>query len=87
MKTDGDPPWGEKCISPNPIMRIEKGKYLIMGMADVGPELEGTGRRGDKERVLRVELMDEIERGRKRPNPQQVVWRRDVFLEESKLKL
>lgn len=34
-----------------------------MGMADVGPELEGTHRRGDTERVLRVELTDEIERG------------------------
>ncbi|KAK3173701.1 hypothetical protein OEA41_007033 [Lepraria neglecta] len=87
VEMDGDPPWGEKCISPNPIKKIENGKYLIMGMADVGPELEGTGRKGDKERVLRVELMDEIERGRKRPSPQEVVWRRDVFPEESKSNL
>ena len=87
VKTDGDPPWGEKCISPNPIKKIENGKYLIMGMADVGPELEGTHRRGDTERVLRVELTDEIERGRKRPSPQEVVWRRDMLPEADRPKL
>ena len=81
VETDGDPSWGEKCISPNPIKRIE-GKYLIMGMDDPGPELEGTARRGDAERVLRVELTEDMERGRKRPSPQQVTWRKDIFKEE-----
>ncbi|KAK0509332.1 hypothetical protein JMJ35_008703 [Cladonia borealis] len=79
---DGDPPWGEKCISPTPLKRIENGRILIMGMGDAGPEVEGTGRRGDRERVLKVELMGDVERGRKRPSPREVVWRRDVFVEE-----
>ncbi len=82
---DGDPPWGEKCISPTPLKRVEKGRFLIMGMADAGPEVEGMGRRGDKERVLKVELMGDVERGRQRPSPREVVWRRDVFGEKAKL--
>lgn len=84
VKTDGDPPWGEKCISPNPIERV-KGKYMIMGMDDAGPELEGTSRRGDAERVIKVVLTKEIERGRQRPSPQEVIWKRDMLKEEQKL--
>ncbi len=84
VKTDGDPLWGEKCISPNPI-KGEKGKYMIMGMGDAGPELEGTSRRGDAERVLRVELTKDVERGRQRRSPQEVVWNRDMFTETEKL--
>ncbi|KAF6226242.1 hypothetical protein HO133_009108 [Letharia lupina] len=71
-----DPPWGEKCISPNPIKK--SGDTLWMGMGDAGPELEGTGRGGDKERVLRVELSGEVERGRRTPRPKEVVMRKDL---------
>ena len=77
VATDGDPPWGEKCISPNPIKRMEG--WLLMGLGDAGPEVEGMGRKGDEERGLRVELDDEVERGRARPRPMEVVWRRDVL--------
>lgn len=72
----GDPPWGEKCISPNPIKK--SGDTLWMGMGDAGPELEGTGRSGDKERVLKVELSGEVERGRRTPRPKEVVMKRDL---------
>lgn len=71
-----DPPWGEKCISPNPIKK--SGDTLWMGMGDAGPELEGTGRSGDKERVLRVELSSELDRGRRTPTPKEVVKRKDL---------
>lgn len=71
----GDPPWGDKCISPNPIKK--SGDTLWMGMGDAGPELEGTGRSGDKERVLKVELSGEIERGRRTPRPKEVVMKKD----------
>lgn len=71
-----DPPWGEKCISPNPIKK--SGDTLWMGMGDAGPELEGTGRSGDKERVLRVELSGELDRGRRTPRPKEVVKRKDL---------
>lgn len=83
VERDGDPPWRDKCISPNPIKR-EKGKWLIMGMSDPGPEVESLGRKGDRERVLRVELDKETERGRERPRPVEVCWRRDLFGEEGK---
>ena len=73
-----DPPWGQKCISPNPIKK--SGDVLWMGMGDAGPELEGTGRCGDKERVLKVELSDEIERGRRRPRPTELVMKKDSAL-------
>ena len=71
-----EPPWGEKCISPNPIKK--SGDTLWMGMGDAGPELEGSGRSGDKERVLRVELSGEIERGRRTPRPKELVMKRDL---------
>lgn len=83
VRTDGDPPWGEKCISPNPIKK--EGKYMIFGMEEAGPEVEGTGRKGDAERVMKAEFARDIERGRQRPSPQAVVWKRDVFKEEQKL--
>ncbi|KAI4119065.1 MAG: hypothetical protein LQ345_000985 [Seirophora villosa] len=46
----GDPPWGEKCITLLPLKR--DGEALIMGLDEPGPELEGTDRRGDGERVI-----------------------------------
>lgn len=78
VETEGEPPWSEKCISPDPIKR-EKNKYLIMGLANAGPELEGTGRKGDSDRVIRVELDKEIEKGRQRPRPKEVIWRESAL--------
>ena len=86
VKTDGDPSWGEKCISPDAIKRV-RDQYLIIGMADPGPELEGTGRMGDVERVLKVELDRDIERGRQRPRPLEVCWARDVLGEEERARM
>ena len=80
----GDPPWGEKCISPNPIKK--SGNTLWMGMGDAGPELEGTGKSGDKERVLRVELSDVIERGKRTPRPKEVVMKKDFVSGKGKIK-
>ena len=72
----GDPPWGEKCISPNSIK--QSGDTLWMALGDAGPELAGTARRGEMERVLRVELSGEVERGRRTPRPKEVVMRKDL---------
>ena len=77
---DGDPPWGQICISPNPMKKT--GKYLIMGLEDAGPELQGTRRKGDSVRALKVELAKDKERGRQRPEPVEVVWKRDWVGEE-----
>ena len=73
-----DPPWGQKCISPNPVKK--SGDILWMGRGYAGPLLEGTGRCGDKERVLKVELSDEIERGRRRPRPTRLVMTKELAL-------
>lgn len=81
VECDGDPPWGEKCISPYPLKKTSR--HLYIGMEGAGPELQGTNRRGDAERVLRVNLAEyEGGGGRKRPNIQIVLWRRDVFPDE-----
>ena len=86
VETDGNPPWGEKCISPLPIQK-EQDKFMIIGMAEPGPELAGTGRMGDEERVLKIELDKEIERGRQRPRPVEVCWKKDIFGEDGKTKI
>lgn len=78
IKEDGDPPWGEKCISPDPVKREEQGRYLIMGLGNPGPELEGSGRQGDLRRIIRIEQARDIERGRQRPVPKEVAWREEV---------
>lgn len=75
-----DPPWGEKCISPNPIKK--SGDTLWLGLGDAGPELEGTGRSGDEERVLRVELSGEMERGRRTPRPKEIVTKKGLRVEK-----
>ena len=73
-----DPPWGEKCISPSSITK--RGDTLWIGLGEAGPELEGTGRSGDEERVLRVELSSEIERGRRTPRPKEVVTKKGLSI-------
>ena len=83
VQSNGDPPWGEKCISPDTIQK--DGKHLIMGLGNAGPELANTDRCGDRERVIKVELSKDMDsgRGRRRPQPQQVAWRRDVLGHEN----
>ncbi|KAL8653095.1 MAG: hypothetical protein Q9226_003988 [Calogaya cf. arnoldii] len=67
----GDPPWGEKCISPLALKK--EGKMLVMGLDEPGPELEGTGRRGDMERVVYVQF-----KGKDGTSGLKVGWRKDV---------
>ncbi|KAI4237335.1 MAG: hypothetical protein LQ349_001919 [Xanthoria aureola] len=68
----GDPPWGEKCISPWPLKK--EGKRLVMGLDEPGPELEGTDRRGDAERVVFVQF-----KGKEGTSGMEVGWRKDVL--------
>ncbi|KAL9000978.1 MAG: hypothetical protein Q9169_000462 [Polycauliona sp. 2 TL-2023] len=67
----GDPPWGEKCISPWPLKK--DGKRLVMGLDEPGPELEGTNRRGDAERVIWVQF-----KGKGGTSGLEVGWKKDV---------
>lgn len=77
----GDPPWGEKCISPSIISR--DGKREILALDRPGPELQGTKRMGDLERIVIVNT--------KRANAQtpglEVHLKEDFFQELEKEKL
>ncbi|KAG8533698.1 uncharacterized protein KY384_001439 [Bacidia gigantensis] len=86
VETDGDPPWGEKCISPDAIKKVS-GRYMIIGLDGPGWELQGTQRRGDPLRILKVELDREVEKGKDRPRPVELTWRTDGVREEVKPKL
>lgn len=71
----GDPPWGEVCISPSPLKK--EGKQLVMGLDEPGLELEGTGRKGDVERVIWVQF-----KGKEGTSGLKVGWRKDVVPEK-----
>lgn len=75
----GDPPWGQKCISPT-TMALPNGKgredgRVVLALDGPGPELEGR-RRGERERVVLVEFKKEG------PRRVEVRWRKDVLVEE-----
>lgn len=72
----GDPPWGEKCISPTGIMFKEGDGRAVLALDKPGPELEGSERRGDAERVVLVKFRKEG------PRELDVAWRKDILREE-----
>ena len=76
----GDPPWGEKCVSPTGLFWKDTDGRAVLGLDKPGPELEGTNRRGDTERVVLVEFTKEG------PRKVEVAWKKDVFREERKAK-
>ena len=69
-KEDGEPSWGEKSISPQPLFKL--GQKLVFGLDQPGPELAKTGRRGDGKRVITWIFKDG------RPQELEVRWRADV---------
>ncbi|MCJ1394339.1 hypothetical protein MMC18_007217 [Xylographa bjoerkii] len=74
--TSGNPPWTEKCMSPTGLMWKRGDGRAVLGLDKPGLELEGSGRRGDEERVVLVEF------GKGGPRNVEVAWRNDVFSEE-----
>ncbi|KAI9697160.1 MAG: hypothetical protein M1820_007896 [Bogoriella megaspora] len=62
-KGGGEVAWGEKVISPEVVLKTKKGGYgdgrVILGLDKPGPELAGSGRKGDAERVVYVEFKKE----------------------------
>lgn len=71
----GEPPWGDKCISPLAFFRDEKREVLALD--DPGPELQGTNRKGDSERIV----VFKTEEGDQR-TPALEVKLREIFSEE-----
>jgi hypothetical protein len=72
----GDPPWTEKCISPQGIMFRKQDQRAVLALDTPGPEAEGLGRRGDEERVVLVKFSKEG------PRDVEVRWRKDVLAEK-----
>lgn len=54
-------------------MRLKEDGRAVLGLDKPGPELEGSGRNGERERVV---LVDFAKTG---PRKVEVVWRKDVF--------
>lgn len=74
--TEGDPPWGEKVISPIQFMQSKKSGRSILGLDKPGLELKDSGRRGEAERVVLVNF------GKDGPRNVEVRWRKEVLEEE-----
>jgi len=72
LKT-GDPVWADKCISPTQVMRLKGDGRAVLGLDKPGPELQGSERTGERERVVLVDF------GKDGPRRVEVRWREDVF--------
>ena len=72
----GDPPWTDKCISPTSLLWKKGDGRAVLGLDKPGLELEGSGRKGDRERVVLVNFRKDG------PRNVEVAWRKDVFREE-----
>ncbi|OJJ02407.1 hypothetical protein ASPVEDRAFT_83913 [Aspergillus versicolor CBS 583.65] len=66
------PPWTEKCISPKVGKFTDDGR-AIMKLDHPGPELQGTERRGEFDRVVFVRFKDGSSR------ELSMAWKKDVF--------
>lgn len=69
----GEPPWGEKCISPSAVFKRKSDGRAVLGLDKPGPELEGKERRGVEEWVVFVEFKKEG------PRNVEVVGRKEAF--------
>ena len=72
----GDPPWTEKCISPQGLLWKQADGRAALGLDKPGLELEGSARRGDSERVVLVEFRKDG------PRKVEVAWKKDIMQEE-----
>ena len=68
----GSPPWTNKYISPKMLKMTEDGR-AVLSLHDAGPELKGSGRRGEPDRVVLVRF----KKGSAREVT--VAWKKDVL--------
>ncbi|KAF4217394.1 hypothetical protein CNMCM8980_003838 [Aspergillus fumigatiaffinis] len=76
----GTPPWTEKCISPKMLKMSSDGR-AVLALDHPGPELEGTNRAGEPDRVVYVQFKQGAAR------KLDVRWKKDVFAEQEKSSL
>ena len=69
-------PWAEKVMSPTSLFVRRRDGRVVLGLDKPGPELEGTGRGGDWDRVVLVKFRKDG------PTGVEVRWREDVLREE-----
>lgn len=71
----GSPSWEHKCISPKMIQMTSDGRS-VLGLNEPGPELKGTSRQGESDRVVLVRF--------KKGSAREVAigWKNDVMQEE-----
>ena len=79
IKTD-EPPWSDKVISPETLMKRESDGRLALGLGKPGKELEGTGRKGAKDWVVLLEFKKEG------PRRLEVTTRQELFESEKNFK-
>ncbi|PGH12460.1 hypothetical protein AJ79_04296 [Helicocarpus griseus UAMH5409] len=75
----GSPPWTDKYISPFPIGQVPDGRK-ILALDFVGPELQGTGKKGEPDRVVLVRFKKEG------PREVEIRWKREIVPEEKAAK-
>ncbi|KAK2812668.1 hypothetical protein FQN50_001314 [Emmonsiellopsis sp. PD_5] len=75
----GSPPWKDKYISPTAIGRVPDGR-AILTLDYVGPELQGSGKKGEPDRVVLVRFLKEG------PRQVEIRWRSEIVKEEKQAK-
>lgn len=75
-RREHDIPWSEKVISPTMLFKRQLDSRLVLGLDKPGPELKGSGKGGDWDRVVLVRFTKEG------PRDVEVRWREDVLREE-----
>ncbi|KAI9672345.1 MAG: hypothetical protein M1817_003367 [Caeruleum heppii] len=75
-----DPPYEEMCISPQTLRGKREDGRLVLAVDSPGPELRGSGRKGDREKVVLVRF------GKEGPREVEIVSKDDVSSKERKEK-
>ncbi|KAJ5523223.1 hypothetical protein N7513_012767 [Penicillium frequentans] len=73
----GSPAWTDKCISPRMLKMTEDGRS-VLALDNAGPELKGSGRQGEPDRVVVLRF----KKGSAREVS--VAWKKDVLKEGRK---
>ncbi|PYH49105.1 NUDIX hydrolase [Aspergillus saccharolyticus JOP 1030-1] len=74
----GQPTWAEKCISPK-MLRIASDGRTVLALDQPGPELRGTAKQGETERVVLVKFAKGEARNL------EVRWKKDAFGEKGRI--
>lgn len=68
----GNPPWTDKYISPKPVTVMPDGR-VALGLDYLGPELEGSDKKGEADRVVLTRFKKEG------PREVEVRWKQEVL--------